>query len=89
MPRSRLCWLTCWDRKKSGRWASRRAETARLLKAGLAAIRQEQAGLDAEAQRIEGNGAGSTAPRPASRSALRVAKRPRQRRSRPEPGTRN
>ena len=29
-------------------------ETARLLKAGLAAIRQEQAGLDAEAQRIEG-----------------------------------
>jgi len=30
------------------------SETARLLKAGLAAIRQEQAGLDAEAQRIEG-----------------------------------
>ena len=29
------------------------SETARLLKAGLAAIRQEQAGLDAEAQRIE------------------------------------
>ena len=28
-------------------------ETARLLKAGLAAIRQEKAGLDAEAQRIE------------------------------------
>jgi exonuclease SbcC len=30
------------------------AETARLLKAGLAAIRQEQAGMDEEAQRIEG-----------------------------------
>ena len=30
------------------------AETARLFKAGLAAIRQEQAGLDEEAQRIEG-----------------------------------
>jgi len=30
------------------------AETARLLKAGLSAIRQEQAGLDEEAQRIEG-----------------------------------
>ena len=30
------------------------AETARLLKAGLAAIRQEQASLDEEAQRIEG-----------------------------------
>ncbi len=30
------------------------AETARLLKTGLAAIRQEQVGLDAEAQRIEG-----------------------------------
>jgi exonuclease SbcC len=30
------------------------SETARLLKAGLGAIRQEQAGLDAEAQRIEG-----------------------------------
>ncbi len=29
------------------------SETARLLKAGLAAIRQEQAGLDAEAQRID------------------------------------
>lgn len=29
------------------------SETARLLKTGLAAIRQEQAGLDAEAQRIE------------------------------------
>ena len=29
------------------------SETARLLKAGLAAIRQEKAGLDAEAQRIE------------------------------------
>jgi len=29
------------------------SETARLLKAGLAAIRQEQAGLDAEAQRLE------------------------------------
>ena len=29
------------------------SETARLLKAGLAAIRQEQAGLDAEALRIE------------------------------------
>ena len=29
------------------------SETARLLKAGIAAIRQEQAGLDAEAQRIE------------------------------------
>ena len=29
-------------------------ETARLLKVGLAAIRQEQAGLDGEAQRIEG-----------------------------------
>jgi len=29
------------------------AETARLLKAGLAAIRQEQAGLDEEARRIE------------------------------------
>ncbi|MBK9311631.1 MAG: DNA repair protein [Rhodocyclaceae bacterium] len=29
------------------------SETARLLKAGLTAIRQEQAGLDAEAQRIE------------------------------------
>lgn len=31
----------------------RAAETARLLKAGLAAIRQEQAGLGVEAQRIE------------------------------------
>lgn len=30
------------------------SETARLLKAGLAAIRQEQAGLDAEALRIDG-----------------------------------
>ena len=30
------------------------AETARLLKAGLTAIRQEQAGLQAEAQRIDG-----------------------------------
>ena len=34
--------------------AEQAGETARLLKAGLAAIRQEQAGLDAEAQRIEG-----------------------------------
>lgn len=55
------------------------SETARLLKAGLAAIRQEQAGLDAEAQRIEGqrrrlDGAQArVAQRLAARQAAQVA----------------
>ena len=45
------------------------SETARLLKAGLAAIRQEQAGLDAEAQRIEAEQRRLDGAKPASRSA--------------------
>ena len=43
------------------------AETARLLKAGLSAIRQEQAGLDDEGRRIE------AAKRPLDGAAARVA----------------
>ncbi|MBK9956979.1 MAG: hypothetical protein IPP18_18435 [Rhodocyclaceae bacterium] len=39
----------------------RKAARQRLLKAGLAAIRQEQARLDAEARWIGRNSAGSTA----------------------------
>jgi exonuclease SbcC len=64
-------------------------ETARLLKAGLAAIRQEQAGLDAEAQRIEGerrrlDGAQArVAQRLAGRQATQAAQESA------EPGTRN
>jgi DNA repair exonuclease SbcCD ATPase subunit len=74
---------------KSGRWASRRARRRACSRPAWRPSGRNRLDWMRKRSVSRVNGAGSTAPRPASRSALRVAKRPRQRRSRSEPGTRN